>query len=723
MVFNKMCLFFAMFLLVSYIACSSLEVNEVMYAPSEAAGGAGNEWVELTVLGNQSVNASFCTLDGEHFLSGLMEPASLAVLAKNEALFHQQYPEVPSIIIPLSLKNEGDDIILNCSGHSQKVSYHKRDGAYRNNKTLERRADGSWGESLADFGTPGIANSITNLSLVYEPLFISEMYPDPFGADDAFKPQGEWIELQNDGLRPIWLGGLYFTSDREDEELFITDSNTLEDLILDPDEYIVIYRDGDSDFALNNDLSQVVRLWAGDELVHEVSYTGSTTGMTWSNIEGDFYLTPPTPGEINEFFEDCDWLLEMEMNSSIVRPEEFIVEVTASRFVGIPQNISVRGTIEDEFGRIIREYAPWTGDRINDQQTKIYSPNLGEGIYQVRFWFSLLECTDVDESDNNITRIVVVNPQYRASGSSLVIEGWSLPSDKAAWGEQIRVQVRAYKGDSSRKVISLWAEQGGKKVSRETTFSLDEKFKNLSLTLPVQLLEVCDVQGKDGKATLVVEGLGERAERSLEITGAEDVTCRAASSESSSAKFSLEVIPLPSRASPGSVVPVTVIIQGDGKLHSLEAWVFAYRGSKCYSCQGKERDANMQRRQISANGLETFSFPLVLDEEMEDGEYKVKVQVRKDGQKTLREATTTFQVEHSSLVPSSANGSSPSSLLLAQQPSLGFGNALFQYQKRLFSSGIVVYESNSEKAGRLAPYILGAALVMLIIVVIVKKDV
>ena len=204
-------LLFLLFIL-AINSSADIDINEVMYAPSTSLGSE-NEWIELYSSGNTSLNLSDCTLDGKAIPNTILDGNNYLVLSNNLGLFNASYPDIPAIKLSLNFNNEQDTIILKCQwnetfSEEKRFSYEQKQGGYRNNFTLERRSDNTWGESIEELGTPGRENSIFDLASNFRDLEISEILPDPFWEDDLLKPEGEWVELYNGGKKAIYLKSL-----------------------------------------------------------------------------------------------------------------------------------------------------------------------------------------------------------------------------------------------------------------------------------------------------------------------------------------------------------------------------------------------------------------------------------------------------------------------------------------------------------------------------------
>lgn len=101
--------------------------------------------------------------------------------------------------------------------------------------------------------------SDTRIGLDYlSAVVINEFLPNPSGSDDALKPGGEWVELYNRSKKTIDLSGWYLSDVNPSHKLPITLTNTetsdtaTTGLLLGPKEFMVVYKNGDSDFSLNN---------------------------------------------------------------------------------------------------------------------------------------------------------------------------------------------------------------------------------------------------------------------------------------------------------------------------------------------------------------------------------------------------------------------------------------------------------------------------------------
>jgi len=172
---------------------------------------------------------------------------------------------------------------------------------------------------------------------------------------------------------------------------------------------------------------------------------------------------------------------------------------------------------------------------------------------------------------------------------------------------------------------------------------------------------------------------------------------------------------------------VKVQLVGDYSEHNYNIWSYLYRGSKCYSClEGKtERESNLQEVQLQEDEVKIVEFLMKLDPEMEEGEYKLKVKLNKDAQKTDKELTEDIYVTAREEVLSQEEA-----LVSTAAAGKDFDNSKDSDKSKISSyteeiskqtTGIVVYESSTEKAKQLIPYILVITFVLMLIVMIKNK--
>lgn len=143
-------------------------------------------------------------------------------------------------------------------------------------------------------------------------IVLNEFIPNPTGADTALMPEGEWVELYNNSEVSVDVGNWVIYDDTDSNELYITNLNTNTGLTVVPAHgYLVVYKNGDSDFSLNN-TSDSVRLYDGypvasHNLIDFYNYAqAKSEGFSYARIPdgvGNWVDPVPTPGEPNRMEE------------------------------------------------------------------------------------------------------------------------------------------------------------------------------------------------------------------------------------------------------------------------------------------------------------------------------------------------------------------------------------------------------------------------------------
>ena len=140
-------------------------------------------------------------------------------------------------------------------------------------------------------------------------VVLNEFISNPTGLDNAPMPGGEWVELYNNSNVSFDLNGWVLYDNTDSHELYITNSNTNTlGTTISPHGFLVVYRNGDSDFNLNNNADSV-RLATGYPITTHTlvdSYTYTTEkpeGYSFARIPdgvGAWVDPIPTPGMSNE---------------------------------------------------------------------------------------------------------------------------------------------------------------------------------------------------------------------------------------------------------------------------------------------------------------------------------------------------------------------------------------------------------------------------------------
>jgi hypothetical protein len=360
----------------------------------------------------------------------------------------------------------------------------------------------------------------------------NEIMYDVLGSDD----DQEWFELFNEKNISVDMTGWKFFEAGTNHNLVVVRG----DFIVLPHEYFVVAEDVvtflamypnytgtlfDSTFSLSNTgEALVIRNKTGqvqDNLTYTFIWGGNENGYSVGIHNNIWKETFPTPGSINKVTNVCDWKVSILSDSFIFDSStDFSWKVRTEKVLGEPALISIKRTVVDMYGNAIRTYADLQHN-ISNRETLTYEPNLKPGTYLVSAEITP-SCNDTNAHNNADQRLFAIKDQ-RESASSIEIKNvYDLGKDKkAAFGQLIRLQLVAYKGDTTKNVVSLWIE-GKEKVSKVFKFSIEDKFTEQILTIPIQIASNCDGKLKNGTYSIIAEGFGEEDKKAIEVYGNQD---------------------------------------------------------------------------------------------------------------------------------------------------------------------------------------------------------
>ena len=377
--------------------------------------------------------------------------------------------------------------------------------------------------------------------------------------------------------------------------------------------------------------------------------------------------------------------------------------------------------VEDLFGNIIKK-------PINTTNTnkKSFSPRFDEPdkAFLIKARVVFIACNDSNKNDNYAERLFVVKGEEPEKESRIEIAELYLNKDDAIeFGKSLKAKLNIYKGDSTKNVIKIWAEnKKHTKISTETSkVTVTKKFSDSLLTIPVQLKLNCDKKLDEGRHYLVVEGLGIKTKKEFMIKGNLDSLCPEETKSSNkitseaNSKFSYEIILIPLAIENNKEFITKVLITAKHET-KLKIWSYVYRGSKCYS---GEREDNIQEILIPSNENKTVELEnKIID--AEPGSYKFKVKLLLEGQKTEKELTEDIELiesietkEEKELSKSELNEITGKTITECSCDPLSLiGNEM---------QSETVYISTSKKASSLAKYIFLGLSVLLNVLLIWRK--
>ncbi|MBI2522788.1 lamin tail domain-containing protein [Candidatus Woesearchaeota archaeon] len=572
-------------------------------------------------------------------------------------------------------------------------------------------------------------------------IVINEIMADPI-ADETLN---EWVELYNEEDNDVNVSG-WIIGDDNDNDTILGGLYNNEGTIIPAFGYAIITDDATRVYNNFNVSSDAVRLYVDDasignglsndgetiylydnsnKLMDKKTYNETTEDLSWAYINNTLYKSNPTPGFANDesLLSGCDYAVEFILAKTVFdNSSEFSFKIRASKVSGIPTNFTARAKIEDLNGKLIREYAPFTNESITKQKTSTgYTPNLEEGKSYFMDSNITAECSDTNLGNNFDTRIITIKGKPLQEESSISIENiLDIGSDKKAkFGQTVRVRLRVYKGNTNKKSVALWIESDkGRKLSKQSSANLEDKYTPYSITIPVQIMPNCDNEFKDDDYTLKVEGLDTEDEKGIEIQDLTDSLCEVKvvqQKELSPNKFDFEIKEFNENVQLGERFNTKIELDNNNNVDiPIKIWSYVYRGSKSYS---GDREENKKEFTLKANSLQEIELENIVDD-AESGSYKFKVVINKNNQKTNNEIIKDITINN---MNNNIETSKNENLDLKNNPDNKNDAESLVTANKVLMPRELAYESATEKAKNLAPIFLIILSVLLNIVLIWRR--
>lgn len=713
-----------------------------MYNPSTEMGSDSDlEWVEVYNSGTSSFGLVGFTINNKKVDDLVVGPKEYVVIArelidgsdKDEDCFETFYGNGDRVwnssdgnyqavdAGSFNLKNKKGEIVLTNGNLEIKVNYLDDFGGDGNGHSIEL-VDNAWLESKETDGTPGRENTA---DLDYVP------------------PEKRDVKLS------IYLDDQIYTSNLYNNLFkikFLEKDNCSNKEAVKVHYYLL---DENNQTIFENDF---VREKIGCS-------TFSKTGQLLLNRAGDFVLCSEV---VDLDFEDINLdnnfvCQEIEVIDTSKIPCDLTIEIVNEKLfyfnkekVGFYNQLNEKNYpftieywVEDLFGNKIK-------DKVATKNTnkKSYTPNIEEED-RVLYLKSEVKplCNDSNFTNNFAEKmLIVVNNQISSqsgegdSTENSKIEIKKITPAESSFGDLVKAEIKIYKGNTNKYSLSAYIEKNGKKISEITKINLKDKFTDYKVTLPIQLKPNCNLIIKEGEANLIVSGLGEKDEIELLIEGVDKKLCRDYLSyvkelekegnndnEGRGDKLSYKIVDLPKNVFAGEELKVKLDFEGDGSEHEFKVWAYLYRGSKCYSCCSDcevvlERDDNLIEFDLNKNRNKEVELNINIDSDLEKGEYNLKVKINKDNQKTDQELTESIIIKENEEFELSEKTNKITGMAVtnfAENDNFGLSAEELEIKER--SKGIVVYESSSEKAQKVVPYLLIIILGLVCFVLIFKK--
>jgi len=285
---------------------ADIKITEIMYNPT-CYSDKYCEWVEIYNENETSLNITgwvFSDNDQNDTLEGfpsfILPGNSYALIVDDDTRIYNEY-EIPE---STGWIYTGDTTLGNKLGDSDQITIYDEelnviDAIFYDFDITEGKSyaliNGTWQESEP---TPGKSNENVDIFLDYSVIKINEFLPNPEGDDDASMPSGEWIEVYNSGEQSLDLLG-FKIKDESGKELLFDNTHVKDSTIIQPESFLIVYVNGKYGFLNNEGSEKLILTDFKDKSLDEITYSESKEGLSWSKINDEWRMTPPTLGMKN----------------------------------------------------------------------------------------------------------------------------------------------------------------------------------------------------------------------------------------------------------------------------------------------------------------------------------------------------------------------------------------------------------------------------------------
>jgi len=670
-----------------------------------------------------------------------------------------------------SMKNSGEDTIIlkNDLGEVMvSVDYSNSLGADGNGHTLEIY-NGNWYESPIIGGTPGyetnhtakngtgIADNTTdghtppnpqNDTIDYTSIKINEVMYDPEGTDN----NKEFIEIYSDDeidLSDFIIGdsssndSLTLLQHQDSHYYLITEEgfnlsgieasvysagSTIGNNLNTEDSLYLYYKNGTllDNMSYKDDCESGYSLEYFNGNFFCSFYLGGTPGKPNSNRSQDYNLlsineflpnpigddiAPMPDGEFielhnkgNNSADIAGYYLKDSFNHSLFIADTSTLNSTIIKAEGYlaAYTNGISGFLNNEGFEEIRLYDP-EGNLIDKLSYAESKEGLSWSLVEEYWQYRLPTPNKANFEDE---------PEMESWFSIEKIEDLG-SDDEAKFGDIVKVKFHVYKGDTNKKSIKMYIEDSKDRITKITQASLEDKFTNYSLTLPLQIYPNCNEKFDNGRYYVKLGWTSESEiadEFKIEVNGINMDNCDKIYVEKPPTKGVLEynLIEYPESAEIGEEFQIMVeLTNNDGIDHVVDLYSYVYRGSKFYSIS---KEANKKKVLVKSGETKEFSLSNLV-KNAEPGQYKLKVRIKREDQKTEKEITKEITLENKRATESTEKIAAAST----------FNSGMQGQSTMLSAKEQLVYESTDTKAKKLIPYFMITLFVTLLVILIIKN--
>jgi hypothetical protein len=689
------------FILSSNLVVGTVIINEIMYNP--LGSDSGREWIEIYSeqpidlegwkFYEDGTNHGLSLINGTYLLEGY------AVITDEYEIFLEEYTDFNATLLDSSwssLSNSGEYIAIKDSSLNIVNEIDYSTGLANGNGKSLSLINNTWVESVP---SPGYENN----------------------------QKEDHEEIPTQGLKltvyiedEIYIGRSYtslFKIENLDHISGITDHINL----------TIRYN-----LTHNNNLIKQDILYIEDLNSYKSSNTGEFTPLNSGNYTITGWIVNSTVDEpykndnidskiitvIDTSNIPCDIKLNITINQTIFTEGESIKFYNNLNDESFP--FIVEYWIEDFFNNIYKSKYNTTNTNQKSWTTSIKEQDRVLFIKSIVYPF----CNDSNLTDNEAEQMFIVKSiedqeDYSEESSIEIIEF----DETSKFGDTINVKYKIYKGNTNKYSISAYVADNEIKISETSKIHIYDKYSTQNGQISIQLDPNCDLKIEDGKYDLIIEGIDQKFKEEVKLEGIKTSLCAKyslISSSSSSASLGYSITDFPKKISSNQQFDIQVELENeDDKDSEIEIWSYVYRGSKCYS---GDREQNKRHIKIDKDSSKIITLTNNV-KNLEEGEYKLKVVLNKDNQKTNKEIVKEIEVGSSEILSNNCPTIEYDPIFMNKQNNLAeyniFNQLLCSDQVRYKRT---IYESKNEEIKKLIPTFISIFAIILCILLIITKQ-
>ncbi len=527
-------------------------------------------------------------------------------------------------------------------------------------KSIEKNASG-WFVSTQSNGTPGAQNSIEQINTTETNTLLEENQTN----EEASSENSEDTEDGGDSSNSEDTEDIDESEESGDGN--VVGISTLLDTILYVNQtYTKLFRiDNEQEEKITATL--VVTVFLNETLIinqtilfENISrYRTKNTGSLIFSEQGNYTICGSVTANLTEEILDdnlvctnvsvidlstlaCDSSLSISMNET-----HYVNKKQVDFSFEIAENIENKDVpfvityfIEEANGDVAKEPT-----NTSSLSKKHWTPKIKKEYAFYTLHASIIETTCFDENiNNNEAQASFLVMNQNQEDATLVIDHVYLGTDGIAkTGDIIPIKITVYTGNLStyaekERTLRLFIKDNDDKVASETTkVTMDKSFAETTVTLPVVLKYYCsDFPDQEEQWILELQGLSTTQKQKIPIQGINKDRC---SQEEQTSEY--HSISLPGIAKTTDSVTGNITIHNlDTESHTYKVSSKIYRGPKAYA-----GDFFENQKTINLHSGEEQKITLSNTyNSLEQGTYKIKIQIQKDQQKTLKEYKAEMQI-------------------------------------------------------------------------------